>query len=220
MLGAAGFGSGVVSHLAGGGRLPGTVVLLLLLAVSVVAAAAFLRGWASAGRLVLLVVAAQTGWHLVLSLLAGHAGDARSAVVATVHHAPVAVPGRRTGTFFDAYAATVPHPAAAAPGGEGVVSHQLSHLSEQGGVMVLTHLLGAVALALFLAWGEASLWRLLSLVGAEVGRALVRGAVARPVAVGVPRRSSCGWGAPQVFHPLRLARDTTRRRGPPLLLAA
>lgn len=187
VLGAVGFGSGIASHVAGGGRLPSGIALLCLLAISVAVSAHLVRTWASSRRLVMVVVVTQGAWHLVLSLLAGHA-------------------------------ATVPSTPPTSGSGQGVVGHQLAHLGEQGAAMVLAHLGGAVALGLFLARGEAALRGLVDLLGTTVGSALL---VCRMVpATPVSSRAGTVTHVEPVHRSGRIVRDSTRRRGPPLLLVA
>ncbi|MGN0064892.1 MAG: hypothetical protein ACI379_11685 [Nocardioides sp.] len=214
MVGLLGLGSGVASHLLGGGLLPGAAPMALLAGVSIVAGALLLNAWASTTRLVLLVVAAQTGWHLVLSGLAGHAGDPGAPAAATP--VPEVTGGGRTGSLFDAYAASLPEASGAADGGgAGFLSHQLDHLAHQGPLMVLAHLLGAVALGLFLARGEHALCTLLILSLARLLR------VVRPCrALHVTPLTSTGPHpgavvvAPRSVHVVR----HVPRRGPPRAL--
>lgn len=224
VLGTVGLASGTVSHVLGGGHLPGVAALAVLLVISIAISACFLLSWARPRRLVLLVVAAQTGWHLVLSVLAGHAGDtAATATTATTGAVPVLpeTAGRRTGTMHDAYLSSVPVPGGSPGAGHDLVSHQLDHVVGLGPLMVASHLLGAVALGLFLAVGERSLGRLLLLALARAGAALarlrsLRASAPAPLPVAFPR---LGPGA-DVRPSQVLARCTLRRRGPPALLAA
>lgn len=219
VLGAAGLGSGVASHVAGGGNLPGTAALAVLLGVSVAVATLWLRTWAGTTRLVVAVVLAQAGWHLVLSLLAGHAGDVATSTPAPA--APLPAPlgeGPRTGSLHEVYAAMVPP--APSGSGDGLVAHQVAHVVEQGPLMVLAHTAGAVLLGVFLARGEAALWRLVALVAGSLERALVAGVLGCAGPLGTPRCAACVVRAPQVVHPSCPARSAPRRRGPPFLLAA
>lgn len=227
VLGAVGLATGAGSHLLGGGRLPHAAVLLVLLAVSVAVSTRFLLGWASATRLVVLVVLAQSGWHLVLSVLAGHAGDPSTRALSAVPAAPT-LPGGggRTGSLHDAYLATVPTTAAAPVGtaapGEGLLAHQVDHLLHQGLPMVLAHLLGAALLGLFLARGEAALWHLLLLAATRTAWALagLRAlAATRPLPPVVARAATTPDDVPAVASQV-LARGPLSRRGPPVLLAA
>lgn len=220
VLGAIGFGSGVVSHLAGGGRLPGTVALGLLLLVSVLASTTLLRTWASARRLVLAVVLAQGAWHLVLSLLAGHEGDPRAAATSSGPLVTTALDGRRTGSLHDMYAASAPSPQAPSTGsGEGLIAHQVAHLTEQGPLMVLTHLLGAVVLGLVLARGEATLRILVGLLEGAVVAVLDAGRIAA-CSWHTGRSAAVATSVVTVHRAGRLALVSKRRRGPPGLLVA
>lgn len=225
VLGTAGLGCGAASHVAGGGHLPGGAALAVLLGVSIAVATLWLRTWATTTRLVLAVVLAQTGWHLVLSLLAGHAGDTPVATATTQPPAPLPATfgeGRRTGSLHEVYAAMVPPAPAPAPtgSGDGLVAHQVAHVVDQGPLMVLAHAAGAVLLGVFLARGEAALWRLVSLVAATLERALVAGVLCAAGPLGTPRCGACVVRASQVLHPSCPARSAPRRRGPPFLLAA
>lgn len=239
VLGTVALGTGVVSHVAGGGRLPGFPGLVLLLAVSVLVAARFLMTRASTSRLVLLVVAGQTLTHAALSGLAGHRGASAgttahlhgTGAAATTTGAPdpsaLLADPPRTGNLYDHYVAAVQtsaagHGTAPAPG--GWLTHQVEHLVEQGPLMVLAHLCGAVALGLFLSVGERSLWHLLLLVGARraVGLAadrVLRQAAAVASGLRVPTAAPHDRLLPLSGSQV-LATDARRLRAPPLLLAA
>jgi hypothetical protein len=224
ILGAVALASGVLSHLAGGGRLPGAVSMTVLLLASVALASRFLRCRAGSWRLVLLVVAGQTLVHGLLSGLAGHRGSATEVTRAVPAVVPVPVPvetGRRTGTLYDVYAAGVPTPQT---GDGGWLAHQVDHLTAQGPAMVLAHVGGAVALGLFLGVGESALWALLLLMPSrhDVARAAWRQVlVAADVRRGV-MLSRLRIRAPrvQVRTSQLFDRAVVRRRGPPALLAA
>lgn len=219
MLGSVGLATGAGSHLLGGGRLPHAAVLLALLAVSVVVSARFLLTWAGAGRLVVLVVLAQSGWHLVLSLLAGHAGDASAGVPAPAP-LPLTDAAGRTGSLHDAYLATVPvAPAPPGPAREGLLAHQVEHVAGQGASMVLAHVLGAALLGLFLARGEVALWRLLALAAART-LATTRVPAPVPLSLQVTRPGPVRPPRVPVATSQVLGRGTPTRRGPPFLLAA
>lgn len=221
-LGAAALGSGVVSHLLGGGLTPGPWALGAMLAVSVVVSAQFLLHWAGPVRLVALVVGAQTLSHGVLSLVSGHRGD----VVTTTYARPAvpATPGERTGSLHDVYVASVPTATTAPEGaaaGSGFWAHQLEHFTAQGPAMVLAHVGGAVVLALVLSRGESSLRALLALGSAYAARLLDAVLPARAWAAPVPRFARVPALAP--IRDLRRGKDLTRlcpRRGPPFVLAA
>src|SRR5690606_38616465 len=154
----------------------------------------------------------------VLSLLAGHAGDPRATSAVAMPHVVGAADGRRTGSLHDAYAATVPVVAPTTGTGEGVLGHQPAHLGEQGVAMVLAHLVAAVLLGLFLARGEAALRGLVGVVGTAVGAVLLAGRLV-PATPVLSRRPALTLVEP-AHRSGRIARDSTRRRGPPFLLAA
>ncbi len=216
-LGTVGLGSAVGSHLLGGGLLPPAPVLAVLLAASVLLSAQFLLSWASTPRLVALVVAAQTGGHLVLSSLAGHAGDGRVSTSA-VPAVPTGT-GPRTGNLHDVYVATVPtgSGAPASASGGGFWAHQWEHLTEQGPLMVAAHALGAVALGVFLAHGERALRALLGL--ARAGVDVVLASLVVPVLVRPDALRHTLVGAVLVARPGVLALRAHPRRGPPVVLA-
>ncbi|WP_101525077.1 hypothetical protein [Nocardioides houyundeii] len=88
VLATVGLGTGTVSHLAGGGRLPGPAAMMLLLAAGVPLATLFLRRRVGRTALVLLVATGQTLTHGLLAALAGHRGDATAT-------GPVVLPRRR-----------------------------------------------------------------------------------------------------------------------------
>jgi hypothetical protein len=221
--------SGAVSHVAAGGLLPHPVVLLLMVGGFTAMSARFLLGPASTARIVTLVVVGQGLAHTALSALAGHRGDATTALPPAPSHVvaslPVGADGDRVGSLLDAYHSATP--AAAAHGGPSLpttwVGHLVGHLSEQGPLMLAAHVAGAVALGLWLAVGERALWALLDLAAARV---VVAGALLRAVRAVVvvlcrvtrvcfPARRSTGF-APNP----RVGRPALTHRGPPLLLAS
>jgi len=67
--------SGTAAHLSAHGLLPPAPAMVLLLALGTALTASLLRRPASRARVVVLVVAGQTGVHLALTLLAGHRDD-------------------------------------------------------------------------------------------------------------------------------------------------
>lgn len=224
VLGAVALGTGAVSHVLGGGHLPGPGAMVLLLASCVLAAALFLRVRATALRLVVLVVAGQTVVHGALSALAGHRGDP-AAVASTPVGASAA--GPRPSRFFDHYEAVAQ--ASTAPGASAApradwLAHQVEHLTAQGPAMVAAHLAGAVALGLFLSIGESALWSLLALALSRAvtgARLSVRVLRAAGVRCGVALRAGL-LGEPVVplLRPSLLDRRPPGRRGPPFVLAA
>lgn len=112
--------------------------------------------------------------------------------------------------------------------GESVVLHELDHLTHQGPLMLLAHLLGSVALGLLLAHQERTLWRLVDVLATLLG----------PVRVLLPapdRATARLRGLAGLADRLRRATRATgellapprieglapqlSRRGPPVLLA-
>lgn len=201
---------GAVAHVQGDGHLPGVVALAFLGLLTIAACAAWLGRPAGPLRLVVMTTLGQAGVHALLSLTAGHQGEA---------------PARAT--------STTPGPTTAAPFGPGAPSTgvttaeeldlaPLLHVaSDMAGhaPMALAHLVAAVAVGLWLAVGERSLWTLVALAARHLLApvALLAAAVLpRPVAVrrGAPR--------PLTTEPPRLAAlsRVVVRRGPPALLPA
>ena len=218
---------GATSHLAAGGLLPGPVSLAVLLVAATALGTGFLRGPATGRRIVLLVVAGQMLVHTVLSLLAGHRGDATAGTSrATPSLDPALVAAPRHGSLREQYDAAV----AAALDDRQVqasvdpVAHLVAHLAEQGPLMVLAHTAAAVAVGLWLALGEAALWSVLVLGAAALlgtaaastrGRAAaVAGTLAR-IPSGPARRAADE--APPSSH---LVAPAVSRRGPPRLRTA
>ena len=229
VLGAVVAASGIASHLMGQGRLPGPWALGGVFVACVLVVSCFLRVRASSARLVLLVVGGQTFVHAALSGLAGHRGDSAGASVSAgiasgAPAGPAAASSSETPErFFDHYqalSAATPAPA----GGEDWLAHQVQHLTDQSPLMVAAHLLGATAVALFLAVGEGALWRILLLTAA---RARVRTGLwllcltAHRTRHGVSRAASL-LGLPAItrLRPALLDRRTRHHRGPPYVLAA
>lgn len=234
--------SGVVSHVTADGLLPGPGVLVVLLAVCTAVSAVLLRTRASALRLVALLVGGQGLTHLLLSAGAGHTGSGATTTVAaggspaagSALHAAADEGGRRVGSLSDHFEAATAAggraaevaPLGAAPGGLGSsVGHLADHALAQGPLMLVAHLLGAVALGLWLALGESALWGLLVLAAVQVRLALVADGCARPLraslhgAMDAARRLP----VPAPLHlplPDSLPHRLVARRGPPLLLAA
>lgn len=229
LLGSVGMATGVLSHALGDGRLPGAISLGFLWVGCVLTASIFLTVRATARRLTLLVLGAQTAVHAALSALAGHRGEEPLAI------APATVPDRVAGVgtggagdagrperFHDQYEALV----ATMPAGRGNdwLAHQIDHFTAQGPAMIVAHLGGAVALGLFLAVGESAVWRLLLLAAARTHvragawrLALAAACVRHGVAV---RAGLLGAPHAPVLTPALLDRRVTAHRGPPLALAA
>jgi hypothetical protein len=198
---------GAVAHVQGDGHLPGAVGLAFLGLLTVAACAAWLGRPAGAVRLVVMTTVGQAGVHALLSLTAGHAG-------ATPRPTPSGGPVR------------APFGPEAAPSGVttaeeldlGPLLHVLSDMVDHA-PMALAHLVAAVAVGLWLAVGERSLWTLVALAARQLLApvALLAAAVLpRPVAVrrGAPRPLTTA--APRLATLSRVV----VRRGPPALLPA
>ena len=202
---------GAVGHVSTGGLLPSWVALAAMFAVGTAICAAFLARPASARRIVALVVLGQTACHGLLSLTAGHTGDAApSAAPVGVGSLPVSG-GARVGSLQDHYEAMAGTPTTGSTLSVPDPAALLDHLP-----MFLAHTAVAVLVGLWLAAGERALWALLSLVFAAVV-ALVVVPLAVPVValrrVPVRRR-------PATPAPLARMTRIVVRRGPPALLAA
>lgn len=225
VVGAVGMATGVASHLLGGGLLPGSAVMTVLLVATVLLTSRFLLSWAGPLRLVGLVLVAQGAWHLALSLTAGHSGD--PVVPAARPAGPVAAPSAhsadRTGPLRDLYEPAVATAPGTGGGGQGLrdaLAHQVHHLTEQGPLMVLSHLGGAALLGLFLAYGERVLWSALALAAAVVVARVVRALGALPLPRPA-RRPLVGRPAPASWTPTALLlAEHLPRRGPPAVAAA
>lgn len=162
---------GLVAHVTAGGRLPGAEVIALLL-VSLFLVNTWLLGRpARALRLCVLLVSEQAFAHGVLTSAAGHASEsavATSAAKADASSAPAALPSQsagaegRTGSFREfVQAAQVPESATLAV--PASVQHLLADITGPNTVMVVAHVLAAVAVGLWLARGEQALWTVVGL---------------------------------------------------------
>ena len=204
---------GAVGHVSTGGRLPPWFALTAMLAVGTAISAVVLTHPASARRIVALVVLGQTACHGLLSVTAGHAGDA-VAVTAAAPTSPGSLPvrgGARVGSLQDHYEAMLRAPSAGPALTMPDPVAVLDHLP-----MFLAHMLAAVLVGLWLAAGERALWSLLTLVFAAVV-ALVIVPPAVPV---VARRRAPLRRRPATLPSLAHVGRTVVRRGPPALLAA
>ncbi len=221
VVGAVALLTGVVSHIAASGLLPGVVVLASLLVLSVVVSAQFLRSPASRRRLVLLVVGGQAAVHAALSVGAGHRGDHAGSGTGAILTRAADEPCLRVDTIFAQRrsldtGATLDGPLVPTQW----LTDQVDHVTELGPVMLAAHLAGAVVLGLFLAVGEAALWRAVARAGARVRAAAGRVSLALARVAGL---RGVGWRAaalaptatPWSAVVIRLDRPRPCRRGPP-----
>lgn len=226
VVGTVALATGVVAHVAGGGFLPGALVMVFLLGACVAASAAFLLRPASGLRLTALVVVGQSVAHGVLSATAGHAGDVPlMAPPVPSGTGPLASTDGSSDLFgrYEQLTGGVGHVDAGVSVAEWW-NHQVDHLTQAGGLMVLSHLVGAAVLGIFLAVGENAVWRLVALVLAR--RSVRLGVLARQYAqagarYGVHLQRFCLIPlVAQVSGAQLLARPARRHRGPPFVLAA
>ena len=233
-----------VGHVSAEGLLPGPGAMLGLTLAATAVSARFLTRQASPVRLVMMLVSGQVAIHGLLTVLAGHAGDATGAAAGSpgaasgaAHGAHPAAPfvfdglrAERTGSYFDqveAMQAAVPDdPASTTGSGFGGVAHLVEHLSAQGMAMVVAHLAVVALLGAWLAVGERALWTVLTLTTTRLlgvaghAAALVLGRWPEVLLDGV--RSvrflrSTGRDAVPLPH---LLHHVVAHRGPPSLLAA
>lgn len=169
-------GLGLGAHVAAGGLLP-PVTWLIFIYVAITAVAVCSMGVPTGlFRLAALVGGGQFATHLMLTALAGHAGDHRPvSAPAWVREEPVKNVGAgRRGSLYDLTMGPVEPPA----GGELVMPHWITHiLSDLTGphaAMAVAHLAAAAILAWWLAQGERALWALIALLGTTACRALTR----------------------------------------------
>lgn len=205
---------GAVGHVSTGGRLPSWFALGAMLAVGTAISAVVLARPASTRRIVALVVLGQTACHALLSLTAGHAGDAAARTApgpATGPGSLLVTKGARVGSLHDHYETMVGTPSAGSALTLPDPVALLDHLP-----MLLAHTLAAVLVGLWLAAGERALWSLLTLVLAAVVALLVLPEVV-PIAA---RRRAPLRRRPATLPCLARVGRSVVRRGPPALLAA
>ena len=215
-------GLGLVAHTTADGLLPSVPWLILIyLALAAVAIGAM---GAPAGflRLAALVGGGQFATHVMLTALAGHAGDHRPASSPSTQRQEfvAGVGSERRGSFYD----LTMGPVEPANGGEFVIPHWVTHLLDDltgpHAAMALAHLAAAVVVAWWLAQGESALWTILLLLGASVVRALTRLVAVHRVTTPLARASTTRSTAAELRPPRRLAPLTggLARRGPPLIV--
>jgi hypothetical protein len=209
--------AGAVGHVSADGLLPSPPVLLGFFALAVPVCAAQLVRPAGVPRLVLLLVAGQTAVHVLLTLTAGHRGDA--VTVTRPRSAEPVLPvqeGRRVGSLIDGYeSASHGSPAVepALPVGS-VLGEVAAHAP-----MMAAHLAAAALVGIWLALGERSLWTLLALAErVVVGPVLVASAWLGMPPLVVPTARPID--VPRVRPARLLLVPTLSRRGPPVLPAS
>lgn len=212
LLGFVAFFLGVVGHVTADGLLPGPGLLAALLVLAIVLSAPMLNRQASPLRLVVLLVSGQTLIHLVLSVSAGHVGDAASAATprATVLGSLPMVDGRRVGSLQDAYDGAAHQTGGLAP--SLPIGHLVADLSAHAPMMV-AHLAAAALVGLWLGYGERCLWALIALTGRRVLAVVV---ALRPVVV-PPRISPVDVEQDEAGPRSAWLVRPASRRGPPLL---
>jgi hypothetical protein len=215
-VGSIAFFLGVAGHVMADGLLPGPLFLAGLLAFSVLLGVPMLNRPAGRLRLVALLVGGQTFIHLVLSVTAGHAGDASPASTtgagagATGLRTLPTVDGHRVGSLQDAYQGMSGHASATAPALP--IGHLINDLSAHAPMMVV-HLVAAALVGLWLARGEACLWTILALTGRRIVAAVL---LVVPVDGPTSLPATAADRVLAVARSLWLVRPDSRR-GPPLL---
>lgn len=205
--------TGAVAHVTAEGYLPSMTGMALLYIACTVGMAMFLSRPATTARIVALTVVGQVGVHMMLSLMAGHVGDAPAA--RSPAPAPTPIDPAAGGTVFDQYNAARPQIDAdfAIP---GAVTHLISDMSTGAHApMMVLHLVAAVLVGLWLAIGERALWTLIALAGTvfiPVRLALLPKPQVAPTSPAARTQSS-------LHHLVTLARSVVRRGPPSLLLA-
>ena len=214
---------GLVAHVGAGGVLPqGPWLAATFIGVAAVTIGS-LGVPAGLLRLVVLVAGGQFFTHLMLTALAGHAGDHPATALAVPDPSPgrpMAADGSdRVGSLHDLTMTQ----AGQKPGVELGASHWLTHVVEDltgpHALMALLHVAAAVIVAWWLAQGESALWRLLLLLGATAIRTF---SAVKPVLVAaIPdkrgRSRHAGWWG-RSFRPLVLLAGGLDRRGPPAVV--
>ncbi|NYG60754.1 hypothetical protein BJ980_003677 [Nocardioides daedukensis] len=206
--------TGAVAHVTAEGRLPSLPAMVMLLVGCTAVMAMFLARPATRTRTVALTVGGQVAVHMLLSLTAGHSGDA--AVASTPSPVPTPIDPAASGSVMDAYNASRPQVEA-----DFAVPHALTHLisdltSGAHAPMMVLHLAAAVLVGLWLAGGERALWTLVALAATVLIPVLRLAALPLQSPPSVPTRAR-EQSAPR--HLVTLA-PCVVRRGPPVLLPA
>ncbi|MBZ5737767.1 hypothetical protein [Nocardioides mangrovi] len=214
VVGGLAFALGVIGHVMADGLLPGPVLLVALGAMSIALSAPMLSRPASTLRLVTMLVGGQTVIHLVLTVTAGHRGDATMPMTSHPGGLPVlpTVDGQRVGSLQDAYQGMSGQPSTLAPAVP--IGHLLNDMSAHAPMMVV-HLVAAALVGLWLGYGERCLWSVLALTGR---RLLLAWTAAAGIVTPVPALRRVAYAAPAVWISLWQSQPRSRR-GPPLLAA-
>ncbi|MFA6297766.1 MAG: hypothetical protein WC642_01280 [Nocardioides sp.] len=215
-------GLGLGAHVAAGGLLPPATWLILIYAALAAVVIASLGVPAGLFRLVLLVGGGQFATHLMLTAVAGHAGDHRPVRASARHREElVSTPGTgRRGSLHDLTMGQVEPPS----GGEFVVPHWLTHILDDltgpHAAMAVAHLAAAAVVAWWLAQGESALWTILVLLGASFLRRLTRRGPVHGFTASGGREFTTRIAAAQQRLRRLLAPLTggLGRRGPPLIV--
>lgn len=216
-------GLGLLAHSGAGGLLPSAPWLAFIFVAVAAVAVASLGVPAGLLRVVALVAGGQFVTHLMLTALAGHAGDHQTSRAATSttpspKSSMAAAGSSRRGSLYDL---TMPQ-AGDGPGDGVATPHWLTHvvddLTGPHALMAFAHLVAAVVVACWLTLGERTLWRLIMLLGTTVGRTL--GCL---TPVGMPAVFAARVGlAPEWRDGIQRPRDPltggAARRGPPLVV--
>lgn len=186
--------AGTLAHVAAGGLMPSPLAVIVVLATTACAGYFLLTRGASAVRVLLVLIGAQTVAHGAFSLLAGHRGEEHA-------HAPDA-----------------------GHGAGGSVAEALKHFAEQDPGMVVAHLLATVALGLWIAWGERAFFVAVMLVAAPaLSPWLALAKTADAIRSSLPDAAIRGLSLAPQTRLLPPAEPTTAdsvvRRGPPVSLA-
>jgi hypothetical protein len=186
--------AGTVAHVGAGGLMPSPIAVIVVLAVTAGVGYLLLGTRASAVRVLLVLVGAQTFAHGAFSLLAGHRGEGHGHSAHDGHHAP------------------------------GAALEAVRHFAEQDPLMVVAHLLATGVLGLWLAWGERAFFVAVMLIATPTltpWRALTK--VAGAILAGLPDAAIRGLRLAPQTRMLPPAEPATThavvRRGPPFSLA-
>jgi hypothetical protein len=204
------FASGLSGHAAAGGVTPDASLLVPFFMLTVLAVAPFADAAMSPAWSMALLVGGQGVLHAALQMVSG------TAVTATT-----TMPGAGTGLPASSPTSShlmTHHPDVATSHGSGMSLMGGGHL-----VMLLAHLAAAVAVGLWLAAGERTLWILLTLTARRVvdawGTVMAVARVVGAVVISCPRLQT-GWGLRWVVRRSVWVTGVVPRRGPPAVSPA